>query len=88
MTYEFSRFLFFAVSSLKLDGENVPYQEIADEIGKIAGVKTLGLFLDVTKAAVAPRGSEAKIIEKVLSCFRQFQSKLCQQNNSISHLEL
>lgn len=53
------------VSALKLNGENVPYQEIADEISKVPGVKTHGLILDIAKAAVFTRGNEAKIIEKV-----------------------
>ena len=54
-----------AVTTLKLNGENVPYEDIRKAIEEVSGVITTGLFMDITTAAIFPRGDEAKIIEKV-----------------------
>ncbi len=53
------------MSSLKLFGESVPYERIAQEISAVKGVVTHGLMLDVANAAVVANGVEPKIIERV-----------------------
>ena len=53
------------MSTLKLDGKNVSYRRIIDELMSVKGVVTHGLFLDAIKAAVVASGPEARIIEKV-----------------------
>lgn len=53
-----------AVTSLKLFGEIVPYQKIAEEISAVKGVVTHGLFLDTVNAAVLAQGDDGKIVEK------------------------
>ena len=53
------------MSTLKLYGDNTSYQQIINEILRVKGVITHGLFLNAIKAAVVATGPEAKIIEKV-----------------------
>lgn len=53
------------MSTLRLFGDNVNYQKIADEISAVEGVISHGLVLGAVRAAVIADGPEAKIIEKV-----------------------